>query len=375
VSDRGRIGRALLEAMRPSPEGNGGPGGEPSARLRGVDAERIVRAARHHGAAGYLYAALRDTGDRQTADPALVDALATAYHLGLGIAMRTTADLGTAAATLDGAGIPWMVVKGPALERLHPEPGMRPYDDVDLVVPARSFAEAMDALDADRSRTLDRNWRLVRREQRGQVHLVMPHGSLADLHWHLVNRDRAPFAIPMEELFERVRHVDVGGPAVPTLDPTDTVIHACLHDYLSGGHRLIWMKDLERALAIDPPDWDSLVERAHAWRVAVPVAAMLSRAARLLEAAVPQEIPAALGTPVRRRLDRAGTRFLRPERSTGKWSLATLPARLLGRPGPVPVYARRAARRLGRYGAPDRLFVEAGGEEDRRAYLDSVTSS
>jgi hypothetical protein len=372
VSVRGRIGRALIAAMRP-PEDGGASGGDPSVHLRGLETERIVAAARLHGAAGYLSAALRHS-EGPAADPELVDSLATAYHLGLGIAMRTTADLGEAAATLDGVGIPWMVVKGPVLERLHPEPGMRPYDDVDLVVPARSFAEAMDALDADRSGILDRNWSLVRREQRGQVHVIMPHGSLADLHWHLVNRDRAPFVIPMDELFERARHVDVGGLTVPTLDPTDTVIHACLHDYLSGGHRLIWMKDLERALAMDPPDWDSLVERARAWRVSVPTAAMLSRSARLLGAAVPQEVPAALGASVRRRLDGAATRLVRPERATGAWSPAALPARLLGRPAPVWLYARRFARRIG-HGGRDALFVDAGGQQEQRAYLDSVTRS
>jgi hypothetical protein len=74
---------------------------------------------------------------------------------------------------------------------------------------------------------------------------------------------------------------------VRTLDPTDTLIHLCLHAAISGGDRLVWVKDIERAVAVRPPDWDELVSRCARWSVGAPVGLMLARAAAFLGAEVP----------------------------------------------------------------------------------------
>lgn len=366
MTERARIGRALVAAMREE-------GAEARASVGGVDPQRLATAARYHGAAGYLHAALQDV----SAETAALDAVSGVYHLGIGISMRVLADLANVAPILDAAGVEWMIVKGPVIsERLYPEPGLRAFDDLDLVVQAGSFARAIDALESAGVSILDQNWRLLRREMRGQLHLTLRHGTLLDLHWHLINRDRMQFAIRMEEIFERSRLVEVAGLSVRTPDVVDTLVHLCVHASLSGANRLIWAKDVERAILAERPAWDAFVVRARSWGAGHASAAMLARAARMFAAPVPAEVPKALGAPVRRFLDRAATRALHAERSRGSRSSAAIAARLAARApaASTAVYLRRFAslvRRGSSHGA-DPVLMPRGDDEDRRAFLDGV---
>ncbi|MHB1582469.1 MAG: nucleotidyltransferase family protein [Acidimicrobiales bacterium] len=61
-------------------------------------------------------------------------------------AMAAEAVAGAALRRLIDLGIPVLVIKGPAVARFHPEPGLRPYQDVDVVVPPRSFGAALAGL-------------------------------------------------------------------------------------------------------------------------------------------------------------------------------------------------------------------------------------
>ena len=115
-------------------------------------------------------------------------------------------------ATLDAAAVPFMVVKGPVLaEVIYPRNDMRSYGDLDLVIHRRVFGDAVTALLESGCDMLDRNWRVIRREMRGQVHMAARFGTCADVHWHLVNRGavRGSFAIDMDELFARADIVSI----------------------------------------------------------------------------------------------------------------------------------------------------------------------
>jgi hypothetical protein len=366
VTERAQIGRALVAAMRED-------GAVARASVGGVDPQRLASAARYHGAAGYLHGALQDA----SAEAAALDAVSGVYHLGIGISMRALADLANVAPILDDAGVEWLIVKGPVVaERLYAEPGLRTFDDLDLVVRAGSFARAIEALESAEVSILDRNWRLLHREMRGQVHLTLRHGTLLDLHWHLINRDRMQFAIPMEEIFERSRTVEVAGLSVRTPDVVDTLVHLCVHASLSGGNRLVWAKDVERAILMERPAWDAVVARALAWRAGQATAAMLARAVRMFGAPVPEEVPKALGAPVRRFLDRAAARGFHAERSRGSRSSAAIPTRLSARApaASTAVYLRRLASLLTRGPSQqtDPILVARGDDDDRRAFLDGV---
>ena len=105
-------------------------------------------------------------------------------------------------------------------------------------------------------------------------------GTCADVHWHLINRAsvRGSFAIDMDELFARARRVSLDGPGVLTLDPADTLMQLAVHAGLSGGVKLAWLKDIERACVAPQLDWDSWCPGRTGWRVAEVVAVSLRRA-------------------------------------------------------------------------------------------------
>jgi hypothetical protein len=107
-------------------------------------------------------------------------------------------------------------------------------------------------------------------------------------------QDRRWYHIDPEQLFARHRTVDVGGRACATFDEVDTVFHLALHAAREGCHRLVWLKDIELAIAIGQPDLDELVRRSHDARCAPAIGIALARSKWALGTAVPDDIVTAL---------------------------------------------------------------------------------
>lgn len=292
--------------------------------------------------------------------------------------LRVLQDLRVVASAL--ADIPWFVAKGPVLaELVYPTPELRSYGDLDLFVQAERFAHAVRALEAAGATIEDRNWALLRRDRRGQLHVRLALGTLADLHWHLVNRGavRDMFRIPMRDLFERVRPEQVAGLTVPVLDPTDALLHLALHASLSGCNRLVWLQDVSLMLRAGGVHLEELVRRARAWRIDAPAAIALDHASRVLGAPVPSAIVDELhGSVARRYACHRLARLWPPERSTGQ-DPAALWAQLAR--GTWPATAEATRRRIGRairgwFAPPEdhAALRPVGRAEGREAFLVAV---
>ncbi len=360
--------------------------------VAGRDLSGLRAAAAAHGVDSLSYLTLRGLPD---VDAAVMDDLGEAYRSAAMGHVRALADLDALGDALP-PGVPWLVFKGPVLsELLYTRPDLRGYGDLDVLVPRRAFADVVVALERSGLRVLDTNWNLLAREERGQVHIGLRLGTPADVHWHLVNRAavRRTVAVPGDALFGRSRRVRLGGRTVSTLHPVDTLLHLCLHAALPGGRRLLWLKDIERALATDAPDWDDVVATAHRWRVALPVAAMLLRVQRTLGASLPPEVVTALAPS---RLRREAVR-----RAAASWSLEVPPRLPALTPVVLPslrdsaaaclaaVSARlttgdvtsRLARRVAGLAGGDTtagtpaVFAPGGDEDARARYLQQVGGS
>jgi hypothetical protein len=278
----------------------------------------------------------------------------------------------------DGAALSWVVMKGPVLAALlYPEPGERRYSDLDLLVARGDFPRAVQVLEALGYGHAIHNWALADEMLAGQISMSDRMVSV-DLHWHLhySREDRQPFAIDPEAMIERRRRVGVSGLRVPTFDAVDTLLTLAFHAARSDGHRLIWLKDIERAVDVEAPDLDELVRRSRAFRCAPPVGTMVGRAKTVLDADVPDEIVRALAPAALRGADRIVTTlshpvqlherititraFTRSVRSSTTASVAAIPA--------------RGVRQLRR-----RLFPPRENETDNPAeksrFLDAVSSS
>jgi Uncharacterised nucleotidyltransferase len=344
-------------------------------------------AARWHRVGGFLLDTLR--GEPAFAD--VVAPLQADYEEAVVNELRALADLRRAAALLDRSTSRWLVVKGPVLvDRYYGAAGLRAYTDVDLVVPARAFADVVEALTSAGCAEENKNWTAMESLRAGEVQLRGWHGTPLDVHWALLFRGelRDQFAVDVDSAIERARAVTVAEMSVATFDDVDTLLHLCLHAAMGGGHRLVWMSDIDRCVAVDRPDWDAVVARTRQWQVTVPVGLMLARARRTLGTPVPVPVTRLLiGTrashavatltdtvwPVRRASDRGS-----PARMLARSARATMPAtrrELAGRLRNLgPRHLRELLRPDSKVPRSSMLYRPSDEGTTRSAYLASVAS-
>jgi hypothetical protein len=307
---------------------------------------------------------------------------AAASHLSI------SAELGAVAQVLEGLPYPWLVLKGPVLAELaYGDVGLRQYGDLDLLTSRAGFGRVLVAIEHAGGRLLEANWPLMKRIGRGEMMLRLPQGGLGDLHWDLVCdfAPRARFAVPTDELLERAVPAQLSGTNVKVLEPTDQVLHLCLHGALAGGHQLVWLKDIERAVASSLPDWDALVDRARRYRLGLVCALMLQRARSVLGAEVPSAV---IGDLAPDRLLPSWWAFSQWRTGDARWARTrrtgcTLMASTAAGTGTtLAAYGGRLARELGwrggrRYVAErqDVLFEVQDSSEERRHYLEAIAPS
>jgi Uncharacterised nucleotidyltransferase len=278
----------------------------------------------------------------------------------------------------DDAGLSWVVMKGPVVAAmLYPDVGDRTYADLDLLVDRRDFPLAMGILEDLGYRHTIHNWALAEQMLAGQVGMTSPSMSL-DLHWHLhySRDDRRPFALYPEEMIGRVRRVIVSGVNAPTLDPVDTLLTLAFHAARSDGHRLVWLKDVERALAVDQPDLDELVRRCEVYRCAPPVGLVLGRARALLGADVPDEILKATVPASLRTVDRLAVTLVHPVQLHERDTLTRLLTRSVRSSAATSLAAvpTRGVRQLRRSFFPPPVN-ETDSRDEKASYLSAVSAS
>ncbi|MCU1679114.1 MAG: hypothetical protein JWM93_3872 [Frankiales bacterium] len=255
-----------------------------------ADPAVLAKAARYHGVACLVAVRAAAAGVPVHPD------IDTAYQSGRVRHLRSVAALRTLTPALDSVGAPWVVVKGPVLASAYERPDLRTYSDIDVLVDRRGLGRSIDALVGAGCSLVDRNWTLIDSQTRGEMSLLTDGGLALDLHWSLVNdaRVRASLRMPVDDMLRRRVDVDLGGTTLPGLEPHDELAYVGLHAVMSGGHRLIWLTDLDRLTRGRPIDWDEAVVRARADRVALPLAIALARAGAILGTPVPNGVVRAL---------------------------------------------------------------------------------
>lgn len=246
-----------------------------------IDAGPLLGLALYHGVEGAVYSAVRS-------HPFPQDVL---YFLRAGARnavarhMRALADLAWLRVELESKGIDWVVMKGPILAELaYGTSSVRTYTDLDVLVDPAAFGETVRALEIAGASLIDQNWPMMHAEERGELSMILPHGTPLDLHWHVFMTPelRSEFPVATRVLLSHRRKVTIANQSIPTLDETDTLVHLATHATFAGGHRLAWLKDIERLVASEQPDWSELVERAHTSSLDAPVAIALARSQRVL---------------------------------------------------------------------------------------------
>lgn len=275
---RALLVRATAAAAR------GGDRAELANSVAAAPVAQLPAAARLHRIGGTV---LRGLDDVDGVPPAVRDALTMLRQRAALDHLVVVGGLSQIDDAFDG--LSWLVMKGPELAaRVYPDVGDRAYTDVDLLVSRRDYPAAMSILTELGYEPTMHNWALAEDMLAGQV--GMTNGRLKiDLHWHLhySGEDRRPFALDPEGMLERRRTGDISGLQLPIPEPVDGLLTLAFHAARSDGHRLVWMKDIERAVAVDEPDLDELVIRCRDQRCGPPVGLMLHRARAIVGADVP----------------------------------------------------------------------------------------
>lgn len=209
------------------------------------------------------------------------------------------------APALAAAGVPTLLVKGPAVaEACYALPGWRPMVDLDLVVPAAHWDAAVGALAAAGFRAEAGRWARLSFELTGQEAFAKGYGQQAavvELHQDLrmVSERMGPAsgAVDMERAWQQAKPFSFGRQAGLTLGDEDALTYACTHWLQHHAPASIWLVDLAVMAKQGRLDWQRLVAQAKADGTAHALWAGLAAAAAFLHAPVPQEVLISLAPP------------------------------------------------------------------------------
>jgi hypothetical protein len=188
------------------------------------------------------------------------------------------------ATLLEADGIEAQVLKGPAVAYLdYPEPSLRSFRDIDLLVRAEDYDRVVELLEQERFVRAFPEPRpgFDRRFGRG-VSLAGPGGWSIDLHRTLAF---GPFGVHIDitDLWARSQRFTVGGHTVAGLAREERFLHACYHAALGDRRpRLVPVRDVAQLLLRGRLDLDHVRTLAQHWSGEPVVALAVAEAWRVL---------------------------------------------------------------------------------------------
>ena len=213
-------------------------------------------------------------------------------HAAAAQGLRAEQQLATVLGALSALEVPAMVVKGAALGTFYPDPALRPYGDLDIMVSEAQLDMAERALNglgyhcfASKAWWLD------------HFHHLPPMvsesgGLLVELHWRL-DYQEGKGCLPADDLWARAVPWMVHDQPALRLDVVDAVLHLCRHAVVQ--HRAYGVFRSLCDLAQITQDWgqgewEMLGRRALDYELARPVYLMLVLAEQALNLTLPAEI-------------------------------------------------------------------------------------
>jgi hypothetical protein len=217
-----RIARLLTGSWRVDPG---------HADLGGDELASIVEHVLESGGGALAWGRVRATACASTEAG---EALRAACRWGALVAARQRGDVAAATLALRRGGVDPLLFKGLAAARLYPEDGLRPWDDIDLRVPAGSVPLA----------------RTLLAELPGL-------GTPVDLHAHAIRfGQRARGHWRFDALRARAATIAVDTTLVQTLGREDHLRVLCLHALRHDVWRPTWLCDVAAAVESAGPDFD-----------------------------------------------------------------------------------------------------------------------
>lgn len=316
--------------------------------LSRLSSEHLTGLALAGGESGYL---LLTDGQRE--------GLLDRHRHSMAHALELERALVGAASAFAQDGVELVVLKGPALARVfYPDPTLRPFVDLDLLVRTRDWRRACDLLAQLGYRRVQPEPRSGFDERFGKAAAHRSHKGLwIDLHRTLVV---GPFGLWLDpdELFERTASLVIADRGFHRLDDTAALLHACVHASLGLWPPLLLpVRDVAQVATVGNVDWEQFLACVRRWRLQAVVRHAFQTVADVFGLAPPEQVrDLVIQTPTPRER-RALEAYFGGTRSRGL-ALATL----LAIPG-----ARAKGGYVRALVLPERDFLAARAAQGRRA--------
>ena len=238
----------------------------------------IARLADQHDIAAWLYVALKENGRHNQLPTHVLESLRTSYlKRSVNYELRRSL-LERVLPVLAEAGIRPILLKGAMLTyTVYPDPICRGMDDLDLWVTENEMPRAQVILESMGYRLHEKSTRPIgfQKRNRGEVQFVSAKKTdrIIELHWSAFPGEWIARTANVDEEGVRVRAqvIKVEKQDAFILSPEDTVIQLATHFAVSHQLSVHWLRALDDIVLVCqtcPVDWDQVIERAKAWRLA-----------------------------------------------------------------------------------------------------------
>ncbi len=272
--------RLLWEACRADPD----PDSVQRGLADGADVALAVSAAEDHRITPLLWRALAaaEALDALGHDRAALKGTADAFAMEALLLIPRAVEL--AVSPLTAAALEPVVFKGPAVAARYPRPGLRPMEDIDVLLPRTDHARALSALAAA-------GWTVVRAAEGEQYDTVLTHPEVPtlflELHFGLEAASQRVTALDPVTLWARRQPAVVAGTPAFVLPRNEELVVLAAHAGKPhhGFVRLVWIADIAmivRAAERDgnPIDWQRVRVVAGSTNCVTVVGAALAMARR-----------------------------------------------------------------------------------------------
>jgi hypothetical protein len=250
-----------------------------------ADWERLIALAQQHTVAPMLYKRLKESSI--TPPQKVAGQLQVIFYASLKRNMRLFNEYNKILSALTKVQIPVVPLKGAYLaEAVYKSIALRPMTDIDLWVPRIHLDAAravMQSLGYTHYPKLDRP-QALQDALAGETVFYKPNAEIVELHWNIFPGEWIRHTTQIDEQVIWERTNPLKGELVRQLMPEDTIIHLCVH--LAVNHQMTetglrTLLDLDFARRVLDIDWETVVRRAHSWRVATACWLVLQSFARL----------------------------------------------------------------------------------------------
>ncbi|NMB79962.1 MAG: nucleotidyltransferase family protein [Methanomicrobiales archaeon] len=206
--------------------------------------------------------------------------------------LRAGRQIGDVTSALEDAGIPVLLMKGPALARtVYPDPALRISSDIDLLVRPDDIARCEPVFERLGYECPEHSYRLEPCGRHHQVFFPAGNASPVELHWVADSGYRMFRPCWLDTAFERAIRICSEDLSCSTLHPVDHLtVLAYHHVFQHQNLRLDWITDiafLMQALGV-PAGWEELRASSAGNHIRIPLEVALSAAALWTGVKIPE---------------------------------------------------------------------------------------